>query len=246
MSERFKGGNALMKAEPPQPKRILGFGEAPPPTAPVPHPAPVLDTPQVPDIVEVPRTAQVSDTVQVSDTAGTPEPIPEVSDTAPVPHPAQVRGHWTITNDITDTLWPVIRDPYAQSVLVQLLRLSWGFHKDECVVGLQKLADRCGFHKNQARKGRGILVGLGLIAEAGEDNTNPTKELRGTRYKILLKPPPTVKVSGTAPVPNKERLSKNSLKVVVCDLCKDMKGMVYGDPDNPSLGVKRCDHRTGK
>lgn len=200
-------------------------------------------TREVPPTIEVPDTRQVAPTRKVSATPEAAHPLPPISDTVAVSPTPAVAGFWTISNDVTDSLWKAIRDPYAQSVLVQLLRLSWGYHRDECVVGLPKLADRCGFHKNQARKGKRILINLGIIAEAGEDNTNGQKELRGTRFKILLKRPPTGKVSPTAAVPNKLNTSKEqSKKPSVCDRCEQTGGFLYVDPDDKSKGVRKCPH----
>jgi hypothetical protein len=135
-------------------------------------------------------------------------------------------------NDVTDNLWRRIRDPYAQSVLVQLLRLSWGHHKDECLVGLPKLAERCGFHLNQARKGKKILIDLGVIMEIGEDNRNSKGEMRGTRFRVLLKPPPTVKVAPTSEVSNKLKALKDIDLKGACAVCGG-KGHYFKDPSDP-------------
>jgi hypothetical protein len=216
-------------------------------------PPPSSDPDLIDDVFEAFTGKRTSDAPSAAPPAGaeasavsaTRHPLPAPAPSAAPAPGAEVGGHWPISNDVTDRLWPVIRDPYAQSVLVQLLRLSWGFHRDECTIGLPKLAERCGFNETQARKGKRILIGMGLVEELGQDNTNKDNSLRGMLYRILIKPPPGAKVAPGAAPPNKEKLSKNSIKATVCDRCREHPGWYYPDPTNKKRGMLPCNHGEG-
>lgn len=184
-------------------------------------------------------------TAQVAPTKREPEPLPEVAPTRQVAPTAQVAGYTLLTHEVTDSILRTL-DPYSQAVLVQLLRLSWGFQRDECTVGLPKLAERCGFHVNQARKAKRALIARGLIEDLGDDVKNRDQELRGTRYRILLQRAPTRQVGATGAGANKDKDSKETLsksnEPSAFQDCPDCSGSGFYYPKGYEGGVARCRH----
>src|SRR5215212_5651558 len=73
----------------------------------------------------------------------------------------------TVTpNDIWDEIIPTL-DVYDQSVLWQLYRLTRGYHRDTCTIGLPKLANRCNIGKRQVSTSIDRLEKRGLIERVG-------------------------------------------------------------------------------
>lgn len=92
----------------------------------------------------------------------------------------------TVTpNDIWDEIIPTL-DVYDQSVLWQLYRLTRGYHRDTCTIGLPKLASRCNIGKRQVSTSVERLEKRGLIKRLGADYSNKVKGLRGNIYKMNL------------------------------------------------------------
>jgi hypothetical protein len=118
-------------------------------------------------------------------------------------------------HDVSDRIMRQL-DAYSQSVLHQLLRLSWGHQSNECLIGLPKLAERCGFSESQARRAKKILVVKEFVQVLSEDYTHPDNNMRGTLYRILLPAPPFKQAGGAqqiAPVqltPNKVNTQKEN------------------------------------
>jgi hypothetical protein len=118
-------------------------------------------------------------------------------------------------HDVTDRIMRQL-DAYSQSALHQLLRLSWGHQSNECLIGLPKLAERCGFSESQARRAKKILVAKEFVKVLAEDYTHPDNNMRGTLYRILLTAPPLKQAGGTQQVagvrqrPNKVNTQKEN------------------------------------
>ena len=92
----------------------------------------------------------------------------------------------TVTpNDIWDEIIPTL-DVYDQSVLWQLYRLTRGYHRDSCTIGLPKLASRCNIGKRQVSTSVERLEKRGFIKRLGADYSNKDKGLRGNIYKMNL------------------------------------------------------------
>jgi DNA-binding Lrp family transcriptional regulator len=92
----------------------------------------------------------------------------------------------TVTpNDIWDKIIPTL-DVYDQSVLWQLYRLTRGYHRDTCTIGLPKLASRCNIGKRQVSTSVERLEKRGLIERLGADYSNKDKSLRGNIYRVNL------------------------------------------------------------
>src|SRR5207253_1212020 len=95
----------------------------------------------------------------------------------------QLAGGWMMfPHDVSDRVMRQL-DAYSQSVLHQLLRLSWGHRSDECLIGLPKLAERCGFSESQARRAKKILVAKEFVKVLAEDYKHPDNNMRGTLYR---------------------------------------------------------------
>lgn len=75
---------------------------------------------------------------------------------------------------------------YAQTIYVQLFRLSYGHHRDWCQIGYPKLAERSGISVNSARSGARELAARGLVEQVTIDVTNPAQEHRGIRWRVNL------------------------------------------------------------
>jgi hypothetical protein len=71
--------------------------------------------------------------------AATEAPPATVAPDATVARLATVKGELRVPNTINFSLFPTL-DPFAKAVYYQLYRLSHGFRRDTCVVGLAKLA----------------------------------------------------------------------------------------------------------
>jgi DNA-binding Lrp family transcriptional regulator len=99
---------------------------------------------------------------------------------------AIVETEYTKTpNDLWDEVMPTL-DPYDQTVLWQLYRLSRGYHRDTCTIGFPRLAIRCNISPKQAQISVGRLEKRGLINRLGSDFGNRNVAERGNIYQIFL------------------------------------------------------------
>ena len=99
---------------------------------------------------------------------------------------AIVEAEYTKTpNDLWDEIMPTL-DPYDQTVLWQLYRLSRGYHRDTCTIGFPRLATRCNISPKQAQISVGRLEKRGLISRLGSDFGNRNVAERGNIYQIFL------------------------------------------------------------
>ncbi|HXG64285.1 MAG TPA: hypothetical protein VNO70_04200 [Blastocatellia bacterium] len=78
----------------------------------------------------------------------------------------KVRGHLKLHNQIIDYLYPQL-DPAEQAIHLQLYRLSWGYGKPTCLIGLPKLAARAGMGMTAAAQAVKKLIKKGLIKKLG-------------------------------------------------------------------------------
>jgi hypothetical protein len=104
----------------------------------------------------------------------------------------------TVTpNDIWDEIIPTL-DVYDQSVLWQLYRLTRGYHRETCTIGLPKLATRCNIGKRQVSTSVERLEKRGLIERLGADYSNKDKSLRGkyrNQFRVIYFDPAHIAVS---------------------------------------------------
>jgi hypothetical protein len=230
------------KPKPPRPKPEAKPAPKPPvtpsqpPAAPVPTPRP-----------QPPPSHQQPGSHEQPPSPPTRPPVAEQPGSQQ-PAPSHERGgYWRRENYVDDQLARTL-DAYSQAVLNQLLRLSWGYHRDWCHVGLPKLAERCGFSVDRARKSKNVLVARGLVEIVSEDTDNLVPELRGTTYRVKLPAPPlrqqggSQQLPGSRQPPNKETAFKEQLKTFDASLCPDCFGSGMYYPDGFSKGVARCKH----
>jgi len=170
-------------------KRPLNFAQALRMKAPAPRqePAPSNELPashELPARFEQPAGHPLPQ--RVVELPASQEPPPRLQ---PAPRLQPGGGYSRFTNEVTDQILRTL-DPYSQCVLIQLLRLSWGNQNDTCKIGLPKLAERCGFSEDAARKAKKNLVARRIVEILEEDNNNLNQAMRGTLYRILLSAPP--------------------------------------------------------
>jgi hypothetical protein len=93
------------------------------------------------------------------------------------------KGYFPTYNDLSDRLIPGLGlNPFEQSVLQRLYRLSRGWKSDECEVGLGTLAKFCVMSRSQVQRSVAALTEKGLIVNLGPSKKG-SKE--GNRYKVL-------------------------------------------------------------
>lgn len=168
------------------------------------------------------------------------QPAASLLDTAP-----DSAGFSKIPNRYYDHLCAHL-SPDEQAVYSQLYRLSHGYGKETCLISNSRLSERSSVPVSTLKRVVVRLVGRGLVEKVNAVH-GPLRE-QGVTYRVpvasqltVSQPKPSQPTAGH----NKRTLKDNSKSVSVCDLCKGMNGLVYGDPDNPSLGVRRCDHGAG-
>jgi hypothetical protein len=95
----------------------------------------------------------------------------------------KAKGYYQVYNDMSDRLVPELKlTPYEQAVLHRLYRLSWGWKKEECEVGMGGLAKHCVMSKSQVKRSLLSLQEKGLIENLG---TFKHGAREGNRYKVL-------------------------------------------------------------
>lgn len=106
-------------------------------------------------------------------------------------------GYMRFWHQLTDHLYRQL-SPSEQVVHLQLYRLSWGFNKPTCVIGLPNLAERSGVSRSTAQQAVNNLVKKGLIKKlhavigSGKD--------QGIEY--FVEPPTSLPESGSLPNSN--------------------------------------------
>ena len=107
----------------------------------------------------------------------------------------QVKGYIKIPNLYLDKLTRLL-DPTEQAVYLQLFRLSWGYGKDVCNIGLPKLAERSNVGKSTAQAVIKRLIDKKLV-EKIDWNIGKGKD-QGTIYRLPL--PVSLSEIGSLPV----------------------------------------------
>jgi hypothetical protein len=104
------------------------------------------------------------------------------------------KGYYPVFNDISDRLIPELQlDPYEQAVLHRLYRLSRGWKKEECEVGLGTLAKQCVMSRSQVQRSIAKLIEKGLIENLGSVRKGGKE---GNCYRVLAGVP--VEIGRTA------------------------------------------------
>ena len=93
------------------------------------------------------------------------------------------KGYYPAYNDLSDRLVPELKlNPFEQSVLNRLYRLSRGWKSEECEVGMGSLAKYCVMSKSQVQRSIASLIEKGLVENLGESKRGARE---GNRYKVL-------------------------------------------------------------
>ncbi len=159
------------------------------------------------------------------------------------------RGYLRLPNEVIDNVLPTLR-PGEAVVLLRLFRLSHGYGKTVCTVGLPTLANSCRLSVSQTRIAVRNVAERNLIRVMSVDSKNGNNRSRGTIYEVLpqlaARAESTAPTESTAPmvsVPNKVLDKKKLLKgEFACAKCKDT-GWFY--PEGVAKGVKKCEHEPG-
>jgi hypothetical protein len=94
-----------------------------------------------------------------------------------------VKGHLKLPHIYTDGLARLL-DPAEQVIYLQLFRLSWGYGKDKCTIGLPKLAQRANVSRSTAQQAIKKLVEKNLV-EKIDWEIGYGKE-QGTIYRLPI------------------------------------------------------------
>jgi|GEM_PF-6941773 len=90
------------------------------------------------------------------------------------------RGYYPTFNDISDRLVPELKlDAYEQVVFFRLYRLSRGWQRETCVIGLTRLARQTNLSRSKVQQVIAKLIERGLVEHVGE------RGQEGTEYRVL-------------------------------------------------------------
>lgn len=88
-------------------------------------------------------------------------------------------GYYPTFNELSDRIIPELKlNVYEQAVLQRLYRLSRGWKKTRCTVGLGTLSKSCVMSRSQVQKAIASLLGRDLIRDLGHSQ-------QGTVYEVL-------------------------------------------------------------
>jgi len=94
-----------------------------------------------------------------------------------------VKGHLKLPHNYTDGLARLL-DPAEQVIYLQLYRLSWGYGKDNCIIGLPKLAERANVSRSTAQQAIKKLIDKKLVEKI--DWTIGYGKEQGTSYRLPI------------------------------------------------------------
>lgn len=123
------------------------------------------------------------------------------------------KGYFPAYNDLSDRLIPQMGlNPFEQSVLLRLYRLSRGWKSDECEVGLGTLAKFCVMSRSQVQRSVAALIDKGLIVNLGPSKKG-SKD--GNRYRVLPGVPtaPSQTIVRQTIVPEEETIPQQNTEV---------------------------------
>lgn len=109
------------------------------------------------------------------------------------------QGYLEVPNNVADEIARIL-SPFEWAIYFRLFRLSYGWHKDTCIVGAQSLIEATNTSESQVRRSLKILQEKGLIKVLETINT---RDLKGTRYQVFT-------VSQQNTVSTKDTVSKQN------------------------------------
>jgi hypothetical protein len=195
MSNKFAGGfSALLAQEAKQKARQ----EAEKASAPKAQNAPeALSAPQAQKAPEAPGAVQTRSAHQAQNApkaqsaSGITEAVPQAQGALEAQSAQQAppvagldvvpeAGFLQLSNTLVDGLLPRL-DPYAQAIYLRLYRLTYGHHRETCVISWDTLAVRANVSRRQAIRSVEKLESLGLVERvpvAGKARNN------GTHFRV--------------------------------------------------------------
>jgi len=109
--------------------------------------------------------------------------IPSVLQTPPIPL-TEVKGNLSLPNTIVDSLLPQL-EPFEQLIYLRLFRLSHGFRKDTCIVGMERLATTCNISLSTTIRNVKSLEQKGLIRRLEAKLGGKMTEIRGNIFWVF-------------------------------------------------------------
>jgi hypothetical protein len=156
------------------------------------------------------------------------------------------KGHLRLPNSAVDGLYQML-DAYEQAVFTQLFRLSHGYGKPTCKIGLPQLARRSNVGKTTAQAAVNRLIHKGLVRKL-EYEIGKFKE-QGTTYWVSSPDSP----SGTGSLPGDDTIKIKALKERTkregsherkdFSDCPDCQGKGFYWPEGYERGVAKCKHK---
>ena len=212
------------------------------------------DSPPAPDRQSVPVSLPADNSLPPDAIAYPPDSQPE-PDSLPAPDTQRSdlwapfrdkRGHLRQPHAYTDGLCQVL-DVYEQAIYTQLYRLSYGYGKPTCKIGLPQLARRSNMGKTTTQATVNRLIDKGLIRKL-EYEIGRNKE-QGTTYWVSSpdSQPDTDSLPGSDTIKVKA-LKENNQKGAHArkdySACPDClgSGMCWPSGTIGKGGVKRCQH----
>jgi hypothetical protein len=156
------------------------------------------------------------------------------------------KGHLRLPNSAVDGLYSIL-DPYEQAVFTQLFRLSHGYGKPTCKIGLPGLARRSNMGKTTTQATVSRLIGKGLIKKL-EYEIGKNKE-QGTTYWVSS----PESLSGAGSLPGGDTIKIKAFKEISkkegsherknYSDCPDCRGSGMWYPEGFEKGVAKCHHK---
>lgn len=217
--------------------------------------------PQPPDnrlpVNQDPVQSSPPDVQQVVETP----PVQSPASTPPQVEPLLPESHSLTIDHLLPPNAPHLRTPYVtierfrqlspgpRAVCEEIYRAAAGWHSDECVISVSKLALYCNIDEKYVRKYLAQLQSLGYVERLGIVQGGADLTARGIRFRVLLPrlSPPDKKTpvrlsGGDNRPPNKESIKANNLKGVDASACPDCHGTGFWYPEGQDKGVARCLH----
>jgi hypothetical protein len=237
---------------PPEPDADAREVESSMPVESSPDSLPAPDSLPIPARLSAPVSLPVENSLTPDAIAYPPDSLPE-PDSLPAPDNQRPdlwapfkdkRGHLRQPHAYTDGLCQVL-DVYEQAIYTQLYRLSHGYGKPMCKIGLPQLARRANMGKTTTQATVNRLIDKGLIRKL-EYEIGRNKE-QGTTYWVSSpdSQPDTGSLSGNDTIKVKalkEKTLKGAHERRDYSACPDCLGSGMWYPGGFEKGVAKCRH----
>lgn len=161
----------------------------------------------------------------------------------------EVDGFTKLWHQIVDHLYSQLSTA-EQAVHIQLFRLSWGYGKATCIIGLPNLSKRIGAAESTVQRAVEGLIRKGLIRK--ERHVFGKSKLQGIEYYVV--PPSSLvkslslgKTSSLSEMSTnkesiKKKISKGEKASPDFKNCPDCHGTGFWYPAGTEQGVAKCTH----